>query len=72
MKEKFEVDRYEENKATYLGIEIEKVSNAEFGGIILDSANYEGEINHIGISHERTRHPDEALTEADHAICDRN
>ena len=40
----------------------------EFGGIIPDSGNYEGEIDNIEISHERTRHPNEPLTEEEHAI----
>ena len=44
------------------------MSNADFDGIILDADNYEGEINHIGIPHERSRHPDEALTEEAHAV----
>ena len=59
---KFEVGIYGGNKATYLRMKSDKVSNDEFAGIIPDSDNYEGEINHIGISRERTRHPDEALT----------
>ena len=42
MKEKFEVDIYGGNKATYLGMEIGKVSNSDIGGIIIDSGNYEG------------------------------
>ena len=49
-------------------MEIGEVSNAEFEGVIPDSDNYEGKINHIEIPHERTRHPDEALTEEEHAI----
>ena len=68
MREKFEVDICEGNKSTYLGMGIEKVSNAELEGVILDSDNYEGEISHIEIPHERTRQPDEALAEADQAI----
>ena len=35
--------RYEEARSTYLGMKIEKVSNAEFEGVILDSDNYDGE-----------------------------
>ena len=68
MKEKFEVDRYGGNKETYLGMGIEKVNNAEFEGVILDSDNYEDEINHIEICHERTRQLDEALAEEEKAI----
>ena len=45
-----------------------KTNNEETGGISRDSNNYEGEINHIDISHERTRKPNEPLTEDDHAI----
>ena len=36
--------------------------------VILDSDNYEGEINHIEISHARTRQRNEALTEEDQTI----
>ena len=50
------------NKATYLGMGVEKASNAEFGCIIPDSANYEDAIHRIEIPHERTRHPDASLT----------
>ena len=41
-------------KEIYLGTKIEKVSDPDSEGVILSSKNYEGEINHIGISHERT------------------
>ena len=44
------------------------MGNADFEGAILDSGNYEGKINHIGIAHERTRHPDAALAEEEHVI----
>ena len=47
---------------------IEKVIDSDFEGIILDPDNYEGEINHIEIPHERTRHRNEAITEEEHAI----
>ena len=63
MKEKSEADSYEGNDATYLGIEIAKVGDGEFGGIALGSVNYERGINHIGIPHGRTRAPKEPLTE---------
>ena len=46
---------------------ITKINNEEFGGIIPDSDNYEDEINHIGISRERARQPNEPLTEDEHA-----
>ena len=55
MKEISDVDIYGGNKATYLGMKIEKVGDSNFVGVFLDSDNYEGEINHIGISHERAR-----------------
>ena len=35
MKEKFEVDRYEENEATYLGMEIMTVGGEDFEGVVL-------------------------------------
>ena len=60
--------RYGVNEDTYLGTKVEKSNNAEFEGIIPDSCNYGGEINHIEISHERTRHPNEPLTEDAHPI----
>ena len=47
MEEKFEVDTFEENKATYIGMEIEKIDTPDFKGVILDSNNYEGKINHV-------------------------
>ena len=68
MKEKFESVSYEENEATYLGMKIPKINDNDFRGAILDSNKYEGEINHIGISHERIRTPEEPLTEAGLAI----
>ena len=49
-------------------MQIAKVSDGEFGGIALESGNYEGEINHIGISYERTRAPKEPLTEDEQTI----
>ena len=42
--------------------------SADFEGVILDSDNFEGEINHIGVSHERTRQPDGSITEEGHSI----
>ena len=32
MKEKFEVDTFEENKATYIGMKIEKIDTPDFKG----------------------------------------
>ena len=49
------------NKATYVGMGIAKVGDADSEGIILDSDNYEGEINHMGIPHERTRQRNRAI-----------
>ena len=65
---KSEADSYVGNEATYLGMEITKVNDGEFGGIALGSGNYEDKINHIGIPHERTRVPKEPLAEEDQTI----
>ena len=54
MKEKFEVDAFEENKAIYLGMKIEKIDTPDFKGVILDSSNYDDKINHVEISHQRS------------------
>ena len=51
-KEKFKAAIYEENEATYMGMEILKVGNNDFEGVVSDPNGYEGKINHIGISHE--------------------
>ena len=53
MTEKFEVAIFEENEATYLGMEISKIKNGDFEGIVLDPNGYEDKINHIEIPHER-------------------
>ena len=45
-----------------------EVVDSDSEGIILDSNNYEDEIDHIGIPHERARGRNEAITEEDHAI----
>ena len=68
MKEKFEVDTFEENNAIYLGMKIEKVDSNDFKGIILDSNNYEDKINHIEISHARSKQKDDFLTEEEQSI----
>ena len=68
MQGKFEVDRYETNKATYLGMGVEKGADSDSEGIIPDSDNYEGGINRTEIPHERTKHRNEALTEEEQAI----
>ena len=62
MKEKFEVDTFEENKATYLGMKIEKIDTPDFKGVILDSNNYEDKINHIEISQARSKQKGDFLT----------
>ena len=62
------MDSYGGNEATYLGMTIANVNDGEFGCITLDSDNYEGEINQIGISRERTRAPKEPLTEDEQTI----
>ena len=59
---------YGDNEATYSGMKITKVSDGEFGGIALDSNNYEGGIDHIEISHERTRTPNEPSAEEEQTI----
>ena len=60
---KFEVDTFEDNKASYLGMEIEKIDTPDFKGVILDSNNYEGKINHIEISQDRSKQKDDFLTD---------
>ena len=37
MKEKFDVDSFGENEATYMGMQILKIKNGDFDGIVLDS-----------------------------------
>ena len=68
MKEKFEVDSFEENKAIYLGVKIEKVGTPEFKGVILDPNNYEDKINHVEISHARSKEKDDCLTEEEQSV----
>ena len=63
-RQKAEVDRYEENEATYLGMKISKVIREDPDGIILDSGKYADGVNHIEISHARTLAPKEPLSEA--------
>ena len=66
--ETFEADIYGGGKATYLGMEIERVGDSNFAGITPDSDNSEDEINQIEILHERTRRRKDALTEEEQAI----
>ena len=68
MEEKFEVDTFEENKATYIGMEIEKIDTPDFKGVILDSNNYEDEINRIEIPHRRSKQKDDFLTEEEQSV----
>ena len=49
LKGEFAVDRYGENEATYLGMDISKVHKEDPDGAILNSGKYEVEINHIEI-----------------------
>ena len=44
------------------------MSDSDFEGLVLDPNDYEDGINHIAIPHERTRHRNGALTEADQSI----
>ena len=67
MKEKFEVDSFEENDSTYPGARVLKQENGDFEGVVLDSNGYGGKISHIEISHERMANPDEILTENEQA-----
>ena len=64
----FEVDRYGANKATYLGMWLVKVSDSDFGDLILDSDNYVGKINQIEIAHERTNRRTDALAMGEQAV----
>ena len=56
------------DKATYLGMEIDKVIDSDFEGLISDSNNCAGKINQIEIPHGRTNRWTDALTEAERAI----
>ena len=56
------------NKATYLGAEIAKTERLRFRWHNSRFQQLRGGINHIEISHERTRHRDESLTEEEHSI----
>ena len=49
-------------------MEVGKVRDSDSEWVIPDSNNYEGEINHIEIPHERTRHRHGALTEEEQSI----
>ena len=44
------------------------MDDGEFGGATLGPGNYEDEINHIGISRERTRAPNEQSVEDEQTI----
>ena len=67
MKDKSDVDRCGGNGSTYFLMGVAKTNNDELGGIITDSNNYAGKVNHIEISHERARRPSEPLTENEQA-----
>ena len=47
---------------------ISKVFREDFDGAIFYPNKYEDKINHIGISHARTRAPEKPLVEADQSI----
>ena len=68
VKEKFDLDSYGGNKATYLGMGVGKVSDSDFEGLISDPDNYEGEINQIEIAHERTNRRTDALAMGEQAV----
>ena len=59
---------YEENESTYSGMKIAKVNNENPDGVISEPNKYDDWVNHIVISHERTRTPKEPLAEAAQAI----
>ena len=65
---KIDVDRYGGDRAAYPGIEIAKVGDSDCEGLILDSDNYEGEINQIEIAHERTNRRTDALAMGEQAV----
>ena len=44
------------------------MSDSDFNGLVLDSDDYEGKINHIETPHGRTRNRNGALSEADQSI----
>ena len=67
MKEKFEVDRYEEYGSTYLGMGISEINNEDSNGIVAGSNKYGDEVNPIEIPHFRTRAPNGPLAESDQA-----
>ena len=52
-----ESDRQGGNEAAYSGAEARKVNKEDPDGAISDSDKHEDKINHIGISHARTRAP---------------
>ena len=49
-------------------MEIGKVSDSDFEGLILDSDNYEDKIDQIEIAHERENQRNGSLTEASQSI----
>ena len=69
MKGEFEVDTFEENKATYIGMEIEKIDTPDFKGVILDSNNYEDKINHIEIPQARSKQKDDFLIDEEQSAA---
>ena len=49
-------------------MKIEKIDTPDFKGVVLDSNNYEDKVNHIEISHARSKQKDDFLTEAEQSI----
>ena len=58
-----------EIKSDLCGMQIGKEFGSNSDGVIRDSDNYDGGINHIEISHERTRRRNDALTEEQQTIA---
>ena len=68
MKDKCEVDSYEGNEATYLGMKIPKVNDGDFEGVVLVQGKYVNKLNQIEIPHGRMLTPNGPLAEAEQAI----
>ena len=60
------------NGSTYMEMEILKVNNGDFEGVVSGSNKYENKINHIEISNDRMQTPDDPLTEGGKRFYDRN
>ena len=62
------MDTFGGNKATYIGMEIEKVDTPDFKAVISDSSNYEDKINRIEIPQARSKQKDDFLTEEEQSV----